>query len=58
MRVLHNDEIRSTSLEAMYDRRKLKGQCTDVKSGCGPSVGPSLNPHSLNKNKILVTLSL
>ena len=27
---------------------KLKGQCTDVKSGCGPSVGPSLSPLSLN----------
>ena len=30
---------------------KLKGQCTDVKSGCGTSVGPSLNPHSLSLKK-------
>ena len=28
------------------DRSKLKGQYTDVKSGCGPSVGPSLKPQS------------
>ena len=26
------------------DRGKLKGQYTDVKSRCGTSVGPSLNP--------------
>ena len=33
---------------SLNDRGKLKGQCTDVKSGCGPSVGPSLSPHSLS----------
>ena len=27
---------------------KLKGECTDVKSGCGPLLGPSLYPHSLS----------
>ena len=32
----------------LNNRSKLKGQCTDVKSGCGTSVGPSLNPHSLS----------
>ena len=39
-------------------RSKLKGQYTDVKSGSGISVGPSLKPHSLSLNKILVTPSL
>ena len=33
---------------SLNDRSKLKGKCTDVKSGCGPSVGPSLSPHSLS----------
>ena len=33
---------------SLNDRSKLKGQCTDVKSGCGPSVGSSLSPHSLS----------
>ena len=28
----------------LNDRSKLKGQCTDVKSGCVTSVGPSLKP--------------
>ena len=36
---------------SLNDRSKLKGQCTDVKSGCGTSVGPSLNPHSLSLTK-------
>ena len=43
---------------SLNDCSKLKGECTDVQSGCGTSVGPSLNPHSLSYNKILVTLSL
>ena len=30
------------------NRSKLKGECTDVKSGRRTSVGPSLNPHSLS----------
>ena len=30
---------------------KLKGQYTDVKSGCITLVGPSLNPHSLSLKK-------
>ena len=29
---------------SLNDRSKLKGQNTDVKSGCVTSVGPSLNP--------------
>ena len=33
---------------SLNHRSKLKGECTDVKSGCGTSVGPSLNPHSLS----------
>ena len=33
---------------SLNDRSKLKGQCTDVKSGCVTSVGPSLTPHSLS----------
>ena len=33
---------------SLNDCSKLKGECTAVKSGCGPSVGPSLNPHSLS----------
>ena len=32
-------------------RSKLQGQCTDVKSRCVTSVGPSLNPHSLSLKK-------
>ena len=38
-------------MPSLNDRSKLKGQCTDVKSGCGKSVGSSLNPHSLSKKK-------
>ena len=33
---------------SLNDRSKLKGECTDVKSGCVTSEGPSLNPHSLS----------
>ena len=29
---------------SLNDRSKLKGECTDVKSGCITSVGPSLSP--------------
>ena len=43
---------------SLNDRSKLKGQCTDVKSGCGSSIGPCLSPHSLSFHKILVLLSL
>ena len=43
MRGLHDGEIRS-----LNNRSKLKGQYTDVKSGSGISVGPSLKPHSLS----------
>ena len=32
---------------SLNDRNKLKGQYTDVKSGCVTSVRPSQNPHSL-----------
>ena len=40
-------------------RTKLKGQCTDVKSGCGPSVGPSLHPpQSQLKQKFCATVPL
>ena len=35
-------------MPSLNDRSKLKGESTDVKSGCGASVGPSLNPHSLS----------
>ena len=31
---------------SLNNRSKLKGQFTEVKSGCDTSVGPSLNPHS------------
>ena len=49
MRVLHKDEICFTSwTPSLDDRSKLKGQYTDVKSGCGTSVGPSLNPNSIS----------
>ena len=45
MRILNDDEICFTSMRAIFNNRsKLKGQYTDVKSGCGLSVGPSLNP--------------
>ena len=37
---------------------KLQGQFKNLKSGCGPSVGPSLSPQSLNLKTNLVTLSL
>ena len=43
---------------SLNDRSKLKGQCTDVKSGCVTSVRPSLNPHSLSLKTFLVLLSL
>ena len=33
---------------SLNDRSKWKGDCTDVKSGSGTSVGPSLNTHSLS----------
>ena len=33
---------------SLNDCSKLKGQCTDIKSVCITSVGPSLNPHSLS----------
>ena len=36
--------LRRTS--SFINRSKLKGQYTDVKSGYGTSVGPSLNPQS------------
>ena len=53
-----NLELNSHDTVPLNDRSKLKGQCTDVKSGCGTSVGPSLNPHSLSLKTFLVTLSL
>ena len=43
---------------SLNNRSKLKGHCKDVKSGCTTTVGPSLNPHSLSLQKILVLLSL
>ena len=43
---------------SLNDCSKLKGQYTDVKSGSSISVGPSLKPHRLSENKILMTLSL
>ena len=30
-------------MPSLNHRSKLKGECTDVKSGCGTSVGPSLH---------------
>ena len=40
-------------------RSKLKGQCTDVKSGCVTLVRPSLSPHSLSwKQKSCATVPL
>ena len=43
--VLHDDKICFTLTNVVfYDHSKLKGQCSDVKNGCGPSVGPSLTP--------------
>ena len=39
MRVLQEDAISLLLLTpSINDRSKLKGQCTDVKSGCGTSV--------------------
>ena len=43
---------------SLNDRSKLKGQYTNVKSEWATLVGPTLNPHSLSKKKILVLLSL
>ena len=49
MRGLNNGEIRFTlRTMSLKDRSKLKGEYTDVKSGWGTSVGPSLNPHNLS----------
>ena len=39
-------------------RSKLKGQCTDVVSGCVTSVGPSLNPQSQFKKNSRATVPL
>ena len=36
----------------LNDHIKLKGQYTYVKSGCPPSVGPTLQPHSSVKTKL------
>ena len=62
MRVMHDDEIRFTSMDTMdmdtNECSKLKGECTAVTRRCIPSVGPRLNPQSLSFKKILVTLSL
>ena len=61
MRVLNDDEICFTSVDAIFKRSKqIKGtvHTVDVKSGCGTSVGPSLNPYSLSVKTYLVTLSL
>ena len=44
---------------SLNDRSKLKGQYTDVKSGCVTSVGPSLTPHILSlKQKSRATVPL
>ena len=43
---------------SLNDRSKLKGQYTDVKSGCVTSVQTSLNPHSLSLKTFLELLSL
>ena len=43
---------------SLNDRSKLKGQCSDVKIGCGTSEGPSLNAHSPSLKTLLVLLSL
>ena len=46
-------------MSSLNDRSKLKGQYTDVKSGCGLSVGHSLHPHSLSlKNVSRATVPL
>ena len=43
---------------SLNDRGKLKGQYTDVKTGCVTSVGPSLTPHSLSLKKSRATVPL
>ena len=49
MHVLLDDEICFTSMEAIFKvRSKLKGQFTDVISGCGTSVGPGSLTRSCN----------
>ena len=56
---LNDGEIRFTLINIVFkDRSKLKGECKDVKSGSGTSVGPSLNPPSLSLKTFLVPLSL
>ena len=35
-------------MSPLNDRSKLRRQCSDFKNGCGPSVRPSLNPHSIS----------
>ena len=57
MRILHDDVICFASMNVIFSS-KLKGECTDVKSGCGTSEGPSLSPHSLSLKTFLVTMSL
>ena len=59
MRGLNDGEICFTSMNVVLnDPSKLKGECSDVKSGCVTSVGSSLNLHSLSFKTFLVTLSL
>ena len=43
---------------SLNSRSKLKGQCPDVKSGCVPSVGPSLRPKVSVKTKFHATVPL
>ena len=43
-----NLELNSHATVPLNDCSKLKGQYTDVISGSGISVGPSLKPHSLS----------
>ena len=45
-------------MPSLNNHGKLKGQCKNLKSGCGPSVGPILSPLSLSLKTNLVTLSL
>ena len=57
MCVLHDVKICFTSIDAIFKRSyQIKGQCTDVKSGWGPSVGQQ--PHSLSKKIFFATVPL
>ena len=57
-KLLENSELPPRFGVTRLDGSKLKGECTDVKSGCGTPEGPSLNPQSQFENFFRDTVPL